>query len=92
MSNVINHCLDEHFPASSGVQIIAEPGRYFACSPFTLITNVFAVKEVDKKLLIDDVDCSVALTDTGPDKVQYDHGIAKRWRVSYNLFHLPSSS
>jgi len=34
--------LDKHFPASSGVRIIAEPGRYVAAAAFTLATCVLA--------------------------------------------------
>uniref|UniRef100_A0A8C6T3Z3 ornithine decarboxylase n=1 Tax=Neogobius melanostomus TaxID=47308 RepID=A0A8C6T3Z3_9GOBI len=38
--------LDEFFPADSGVRVIAEPGRYFVDSAFTLALNVFAKKKV----------------------------------------------
>lgn len=34
--------LDRHFPASSGVRIIAEPGRYVAAAAFTLAACVLA--------------------------------------------------
>lgn len=36
----INEALDKYFPVSSGVDVIAEPGRYFASSIFTLITRI----------------------------------------------------
>ncbi|KAK3741869.1 hypothetical protein QZH41_013357, partial [Actinostola sp. cb2023] len=49
MCHVINHSLEQHFPVSTGVKIIAEPGTYFACSPFTLVANVIAVKGITKK-------------------------------------------
>uniref|UniRef100_A0A672YKM2 ornithine decarboxylase n=1 Tax=Sphaeramia orbicularis TaxID=375764 RepID=A0A672YKM2_9TELE len=49
-SKVINEALDEFFPADSGVQVIAEPGRYYVDSAFTLAVNVFA-----KKVVMDDV-------------------------------------
>ncbi|KAK3743331.1 hypothetical protein QZH41_013903 [Actinostola sp. cb2023] len=49
MCHVINHSLEQNFPVSTGVKIIAEPGNYFACSPFKLVTNVIAVKEITKK-------------------------------------------
>lgn len=45
-SDVINGALDDYFPADSGVQIIAEPGRYFVESVFTLAANVIAKKVV----------------------------------------------
>ncbi|XP_037332038.2 ornithine decarboxylase-like isoform X2 [Pungitius pungitius] len=50
-SEVINGALEEFFPPDSGVQIIAEPGRYFVDSAFTLAANVIAkrVIEVDRK-------------------------------------------
>lgn len=37
----INSALDKYFPASSGVTIIAEPGRFFAEGAFTLVAQVF---------------------------------------------------
>lgn len=46
VSNSINEALDEHFPADSKVQIIAEPGRYFVESAFTLAANIFAKRVV----------------------------------------------
>ncbi len=46
VSKVINEALDELFPAESGVQIIAEPGRYYAESAFTLAANVIAKRTV----------------------------------------------
>ena len=55
---ILNPLLEEHFPASSGVRIIAEPGRYYSASAFTLVVNVVArrtvkgsqLKESDKTL------------------------------------------
>lgn len=41
----VNECLDEFFPPESGVRIIAEPGRYFVASAFTLCANVIAKRE-----------------------------------------------
>lgn len=46
IARVINEKLDEHFPAASGVEIIAEPGRYFTASAFTLCTNIIAKREL----------------------------------------------
>jgi len=37
----IREALDEFFPPSMGVKFIAEPGRFFAEAPFTIVTNVF---------------------------------------------------
>uniref|UniRef100_A0A674PFC4 ornithine decarboxylase n=1 Tax=Takifugu rubripes TaxID=31033 RepID=A0A674PFC4_TAKRU len=49
-SEVINGALDEYFPFESGVQVIAEPGWYYAESPFTLAANVIA-----KRLIMEDM-------------------------------------
>jgi len=42
----LNPLLEEHFPASSGVRIIAEPGRYYSASACTLVVNVLARRTV----------------------------------------------
>lgn len=42
MSRVIADNLDLYFPASEGVRVIAEPGRFLVSSAFTLATNVIA--------------------------------------------------
>jgi len=36
----------EFFPPSSGVKIIAEPGRYFVASAYTTVCNITSVREV----------------------------------------------
>ncbi|KAH3673134.1 hypothetical protein WICPIJ_009897 [Wickerhamomyces pijperi] len=41
-SKALGYALDEYFPASSGVNLIAEPGRYFVANAFTLAVNVIA--------------------------------------------------
>lgn len=46
MAQIINAALDKHFPAGSGVQIIAEPGRYYVVSAFTLVTRIHSKREV----------------------------------------------
>ncbi|KAM3597285.1 uncharacterized protein V6R79_002578 [Siganus canaliculatus] len=45
-AEVINGALDEFFPADSGVQVIAEPGRYYVESAFTLAASVIAKRAV----------------------------------------------
>lgn len=42
---VLARAIDEHFPAHEGVRIIAEPGRFYAASAFTLAVNVTARRE-----------------------------------------------
>lgn len=47
ISDVINEALDEYFPISSNVTIIAEPGRYFVASAFTLAAFIHSKREID---------------------------------------------
>ncbi|XP_056678889.1 ornithine decarboxylase-like [Monodelphis domestica] len=49
ISTVINPALDKYFPPDSGVQIIAEPCRYYVASAFTLAVNIIAKKVVLKE-------------------------------------------
>lgn len=46
LAGYVNKALDEFFPEGSGVEVIAEPGRYVVASAFTLTTNVVAKREV----------------------------------------------
>lgn len=52
----ISASLDEYFPESSfgHVRIIAEPGRYFAASVFSLITNIIDKRAVDASVVTND--------------------------------------
>jgi len=43
---VINAALDDYFPSNCGVRIIAEPGRYYVASAFTLCVNIIAKRVV----------------------------------------------
>jgi len=43
---VLVPALDNQFPENSGVRIIAEPGRFFAASAFTLCVNLIAKRAV----------------------------------------------
>jgi len=45
-ASVIRSVLDEYFPEHMGVRIIAEPGRYYARSAFTLAVNIIAKRAV----------------------------------------------
>ena len=42
----INSTLEKYFP-DENVKIIAEPGRYFPCSAFTLVVNVIARRVIE---------------------------------------------
>ncbi|GIY89058.1 ornithine decarboxylase [Caerostris extrusa] len=44
--HAINEALDIHFPPGCGVKILAEPGRYFITSAFTLLASVIGKREV----------------------------------------------
>ncbi|XP_049417527.1 ornithine decarboxylase-like isoform X1 [Epinephelus fuscoguttatus] len=63
-SEVINGALDEFFPPDSGVQIIAEPGRYYVESAFTLAANVIA-----KRVILDDTDERSEAEENSPDRM-----------------------
>lgn len=41
----MNDALNEWFPPNNGVTIIAEPGRYFVASAFTLATKIHSIKK-----------------------------------------------
>ncbi|KAK7831375.1 hypothetical protein U0070_024663 [Myodes glareolus] len=45
IASVINPALDKYFPPDSGVRVIAEPGRYYIESAFTLAVNTIAKKK-----------------------------------------------
>eukprot|EP00898_Chlorokybus_atmophyticus_P001355 jgi/Chlat1/221/Chrsp1S03129 len=44
VAHAINVALDLHFPTSSGVRVIAEPGRFFAESAAALASNIFGTR------------------------------------------------
>lgn len=46
ISAAVNKALDEHFPADGNIKIIAEPGRYYVASAYSLATNVIASREM----------------------------------------------
>lgn len=51
MALVLDAALDEFFPACSGIDIIAEPGRYYVSSAFTIACNVIARRTVEDPTL-----------------------------------------
>ncbi|EER13800.1 Ornithine decarboxylase, putative [Perkinsus marinus ATCC 50983] len=42
MATVVNSLLDTLFPDPDEVRVIAEPGRFFACSPCALLTKIYS--------------------------------------------------
>jgi ornithine decarboxylase len=61
---VLRPALDKYFPESMGVRIIAEPGRFFVASAFTLALNVIARRAVTK----DDYDSDDETDDVPEDQ------------------------
>lgn len=47
MAGVLRSALDEYFPAHTGINIIAEPGRYYVSSAFTIACNVIARRTLE---------------------------------------------
>ncbi|OXA63623.1 ornithine decarboxylase [Folsomia candida] len=46
IASVVNGSLAAHFPEECGVEIIAEPGRFYVASAFTLTTLVHSIREI----------------------------------------------
>ena len=46
ISSAVNKSLEEHFPDDGNIRIIAEPGRYYVASAYTLATSVIASREM----------------------------------------------
>ncbi|KAG6013693.1 Ornithine decarboxylase [Claviceps lovelessii] len=51
MAGVLSDALDEFFPAGNNVDIIAEPGRYYVSTAFTIACNVIARRTVEDPTL-----------------------------------------
>ncbi|KJZ75001.1 Ornithine decarboxylase [Hirsutella minnesotensis 3608] len=51
MAGALDRALDEFFPAGCSVDIIAEPGRYFVSSAFTIACNIIARRTVEDPTL-----------------------------------------
>ncbi|XP_062925636.1 ornithine decarboxylase-like [Mobula hypostoma] len=56
---VINRALELHFPEASGVNIIAEPGRYYVASSLTIAANI-----IGRKITIDSTNSNDDETET----------------------------
>ncbi|WVR05836.1 hypothetical protein IAU60_002862 [Kwoniella sp. DSM 27419] len=48
MAQVLSDSFDLYFPESTGVRIIAEPGRFFVSSAFTLATSIIASRRAQQ--------------------------------------------
>ncbi|KAG8229860.1 hypothetical protein J437_LFUL009135 [Ladona fulva] len=49
IADVVNSALEEFFPVGCGVNIIAEPGRFFVASAYTLATHIHSLREPPPK-------------------------------------------
>ncbi|CAK7211018.1 Ornithine decarboxylase [Sporothrix bragantina] len=61
MAKVLREALDEYFPPHLGVSLIAEPGRYFVSSVFTIACNVIARRTVEDPQQVGNADPSYML-------------------------------
>jgi len=46
IAGIVNNALERFFPEGCGVEIIAEPGRYYVASAFTLVAQIHSIREV----------------------------------------------
>lgn len=63
MAATLRDALDEYFPASSNVNIIAEPGRYYVSAAFTIACNIIARRTVEGVLPADEKSYMVYVND-----------------------------
>jgi ornithine decarboxylase len=67
MSAVLRSALDEYFPPHTGVSLIAEPGRFYVSSAFTIACNVIARRTVEDPTTVtgapDNKGCMVYVND-----------------------------
>ena len=49
IGDVVNASIDQFFPEGCGVEIIAEPGRFYVAAAFTLFTQIHSVREVNSE-------------------------------------------
>ncbi|PIO22749.1 hypothetical protein AB205_0056470, partial [Aquarana catesbeiana] len=87
---VINPALDLYFPEGSAVEIIAEPGRYYVASAFSLAVNVIAKKVVQ----LDNCGSDVQLLKKGLYKVEEKETVCTPmscgWEISDSLCFTPA--
>ncbi|XP_065842901.1 ornithine decarboxylase-like isoform X2 [Oscarella lobularis] len=56
IADELNNALDVHFPEGCGIDIIAEPGRFFACASHTLAVSIIGKRLVDQSGEKTDID------------------------------------
>ncbi|KAH8908934.1 ornithine decarboxylase [Coniochaeta sp. PMI_546] len=68
MSGVLRKALDEYFPAHTGINLIAEPGRFYVASAFTIACNVIARRTLEDpniNMNVDPADSTSTLVNRG---------------------------
>lgn len=45
IAEVVNAALEDYFPLDAGVQVIAEPGRFYVASAYTLATLIHSKRD-----------------------------------------------
>ncbi|XP_072880499.1 ornithine decarboxylase-like isoform X1 [Hemitrygon akajei] len=78
---VINRALDLHFPEASGVNVIAEPGRYYVTSSLTVAVNI-----IGRRITIDSTNSNDDETDTKKTIMYY---INDGWHGSLKFEYTP---
>jgi ornithine decarboxylase len=98
MAAVLRGALDEYFPAHSGINLIAEPGRYYASSAFTLACNIIARRTIEDASGHDDGSSYMLYVNDGLygnfSSIMFDHQhpVAKVLRAGgRTLYDLPAS-
>lgn len=52
---IINKAIDKYFPVSDDVTIIAEPGRFYVSSAYTLICKIHSKRQINKNGTIENM-------------------------------------
>ncbi|XP_059801747.1 ornithine decarboxylase 1-like [Hypanus sabinus] len=81
VTSVINRALDLHFPEASGVNVIAEPGRYYVTSSLTIAVNI-----IGRRITIDSTNSNDDETETKKTIMYY---INDGWHGSLKFEYIP---
>lgn len=87
MAKIIRESLTEYFPKDFGVDVWAEPGRFFAEHPWTLFTRVIGKREIEKQPQLF-LTCGLYGMF---NNVVYDHAKPIPWIPPSNKTHSPTT-
>ncbi|ODM95404.1 Ornithine decarboxylase [Orchesella cincta] len=77
IAGVVNNALEDFFPQGCGVEVIAEPGRYYVAAAFTLVTQIHSIREIKS----DDITRYMYYINDGIygsfNCIMYDHAIVR---------------